>query len=155
MYTHWLTLFIWWGVLDPTLCDKIRQWLETGQWFSLGTPVSSTNETDCHDITEILLKVALNTKPNQTETKLSMTQFWDLFVHEYIWMHHFRLLLFLSEQFKEVLQRQTKERKEKEMERIRLMNADPFSAEAQQMIAEEIRSSGKILGNLCNFISLK
>ena len=25
-----------------------------------GTPVSSTNETDCHDITEILLKVALS-----------------------------------------------------------------------------------------------
>jgi hypothetical protein len=30
-------------------------------WFSLGTPVSSTNKTDIHDITEILLKVALNT----------------------------------------------------------------------------------------------
>jgi len=30
-------------------------------WFSLGIPVSSTNKTDCHDITEILLKVALNT----------------------------------------------------------------------------------------------
>jgi hypothetical protein len=29
--------------------------------FSLGTPVSSTNKTDRHDITEILLKVALNT----------------------------------------------------------------------------------------------
>jgi hypothetical protein len=28
---------------------------------SLGTPVSSNNKTDCHDITEILLKVALNT----------------------------------------------------------------------------------------------
>jgi hypothetical protein len=26
----------------------------TGQWFSLGTPVSSTNKTDCHDINEIL-----------------------------------------------------------------------------------------------------
>ena len=26
-----------------------------------GTPVSSTNKTDSHDITEILLKVALNT----------------------------------------------------------------------------------------------
>ena len=26
-----------------------------------GTPVSSTNKTDRHDITEILLKVALNT----------------------------------------------------------------------------------------------
>jgi hypothetical protein len=33
----------------------------TGQWFSLGPPVSSTNKTDHHDITEILLKVALNT----------------------------------------------------------------------------------------------
>ena len=31
------------------------------QWFSPGTLVSSTNKTDCHDITEILLKVALNT----------------------------------------------------------------------------------------------
>ena len=30
-------------------------------WFSSGTPVSPTNKTDCYDITEILLKVALNT----------------------------------------------------------------------------------------------
>ena len=29
--------------------------------FSSGTPVFSTNKTDRHDITEILLKVALNT----------------------------------------------------------------------------------------------
>ena len=33
----------------------------TGRWFSPGTPVSSTNKSDCHDITEILLKVALST----------------------------------------------------------------------------------------------
>jgi hypothetical protein len=33
----------------------------TGQWLSQGTPLSSTNKTDRHDITEILLKVALNT----------------------------------------------------------------------------------------------
>jgi hypothetical protein len=33
----------------------------TGQWFSPGTPVSSTNKTDRNDTTEILLKVALNT----------------------------------------------------------------------------------------------
>ena len=32
-----------------------------GRSFSPGTPVSSTNETDRHDKTEILLKVALNT----------------------------------------------------------------------------------------------
>jgi len=31
------------------------------RWFSPGPRVSSTNKTDLHDITEILLKVALNT----------------------------------------------------------------------------------------------
>ena len=50
----------WWGVLDTTLCDKVCQWLTTDRWFSLCTPVSSTNKTECHDIAEILLKVALN-----------------------------------------------------------------------------------------------
>ena len=44
-----------------TLCHKVCQWLAAGQWFSLDTPVSSTNKTDCHDLTEILLKVAFNT----------------------------------------------------------------------------------------------
>jgi hypothetical protein len=43
------------------LCDQVCQWLAAGRWFSLITPVSSTNKTDHHDITEILLKVALNT----------------------------------------------------------------------------------------------
>jgi hypothetical protein len=33
----------------------------TGWWFSPGSSVSSTNKTDRHDITERLLKVALNT----------------------------------------------------------------------------------------------
>ena len=32
-----------------------------GRWFSTCTLVSSTNKTDRHNITEILLKVALNT----------------------------------------------------------------------------------------------
>jgi hypothetical protein len=35
---------------------KIDLW-----WFSVGTPVSSTSKTDRHEITEILLKVVLNT----------------------------------------------------------------------------------------------
>jgi hypothetical protein len=47
----------WQGVLDKTLCNKVRQWLAIGQWFSPGTPFSSNNKTDRHDITEILLKV--------------------------------------------------------------------------------------------------
>ena len=38
---------------------KVCQWLAVGRWLSLGTPVSSTYKTD--DITEILLKVVLNT----------------------------------------------------------------------------------------------
>ena len=40
---------------------KICQTLAKGQWFSPGTLVSSTNKTDRHDITEIVLKVRLNT----------------------------------------------------------------------------------------------
>ena len=35
--------------------------IQAVRWFSLDTPISSTNKTDRHDIPEILLKVALNT----------------------------------------------------------------------------------------------
>jgi hypothetical protein len=42
------------GVLDTTFCDKVCKQLAALQWFSLGTPVSSTNKTDFHTITEIL-----------------------------------------------------------------------------------------------------
>ena len=48
-------------VLDTTLCDKVCQLLATDRYFSPGILVSSTNETDRHNIAEILLKVALNT----------------------------------------------------------------------------------------------
>jgi hypothetical protein len=34
-----------------------------GQWFSPDTLISFTNKTDCHDGTEKLLEVALNTIP--------------------------------------------------------------------------------------------
>jgi len=36
--------------------------LAHGRWFSPGTAASSTTKTGRHDIAEILLKVALNTK---------------------------------------------------------------------------------------------
>jgi hypothetical protein len=39
--------------------DKVYQLLAHGRWFS---PASSTTKTGRHDIAEILLKVALNTK---------------------------------------------------------------------------------------------
>ena len=58
-------LMLWGRILIrarcTTLCDKVCQWVATGRWFSPGPPVSFTNKTDRHDITEILLKVMLNT----------------------------------------------------------------------------------------------
>jgi hypothetical protein len=48
-------------VLDTTLYDIVCQSLAAGRWFSPGTPVSSTNKTDRHEVTEILLKVAIST----------------------------------------------------------------------------------------------
>jgi hypothetical protein len=46
--------------------DKVYQLLAHGRWFQPGTPDSSTTKTGRHDITEILLKVALkHQKSNQ------------------------------------------------------------------------------------------
>ena len=41
--------------------DKAYQLLAHGRWFSLGIPASSTTKTGRHNISEILLKMALNT----------------------------------------------------------------------------------------------
>jgi hypothetical protein len=41
--------------------DIISSKLVADWWFSPGTPLSSANETDHHNVTEILLKVVLNT----------------------------------------------------------------------------------------------
>jgi hypothetical protein len=61
-YHHWcLRVRISIRARCTPLCDKLCQWLATGRWFSPGPSVSYTNKTDRHDITEILLKVALNT----------------------------------------------------------------------------------------------
>ena len=46
----------------PITTDVVSSNLDQGKVvFSAGIPVSSTNKTNRHDITEILLKVALNT----------------------------------------------------------------------------------------------
>jgi hypothetical protein len=54
--------------------DKVYQLLVQGRWFSQGTPASSTTKTGRHDIAEILLKVALNTK-NQIRSNLYLYLF--------------------------------------------------------------------------------
>jgi hypothetical protein len=49
--------------------------LAYGQWFSPGTPASSTTKTGRHDIAEILLKVALNTKNQKIKSQKRLLQF--------------------------------------------------------------------------------
>ena len=44
-------------MLNACVCH----WFAAGWWLSPGTPVDPTNNTDRHDIAEILLKVVLNT----------------------------------------------------------------------------------------------
>ena len=51
--------------------DKDYQLLSHGRWFSPGTPASSTTKTGRHDIAEILLNVALNTKDKKSINPLS------------------------------------------------------------------------------------
>jgi len=74
---HWRWEFesrSWWNVL-VRLCDKVCR------WFS---PVSSTNKTDHHDITEILLKVACDTiTPDpkfETKTWIFTSKSWNCIV---------------------------------------------------------------------------
>ena len=80
----------WRGVLDTTLCDHVCQWLATGRLFSLGPPASSTNKTVRHDITEILLKVALNTIKqtimfvNSLQVNVVLHRLWQLCHHGWL-----------------------------------------------------------------------
>jgi hypothetical protein len=104
-YGSWIYNYLWNQCLSPlmlwvrisirarctTICDKVYQWLATGRWFSLGPLVSSTNKTDHHDITEILLKVALNTI-KQTFTIQCIEQYLSIdlppFQCNLLWMCH-------------------------------------------------------------------
>ena len=51
------------SIAHTILCDEVCQWLVTGRWFSPATLISSTNKTDHHNITEILLKVTYTPYP--------------------------------------------------------------------------------------------
>jgi hypothetical protein len=55
LFLKWSVSFHINGILKYQVCQRLVESL----WFSPGTPVSSINKTDCHDIAEILLKVAL------------------------------------------------------------------------------------------------
>jgi hypothetical protein len=38
---------------DTSLWDKVCQRLAAGRWFYLGTPISSTNQSHCHEKNEL------------------------------------------------------------------------------------------------------
>ena len=76
------------GEVYSIKCNKVCQLYAIGRWFSLCTPVSSTSITDRHDITEILLTVALSTI-NQPNIRLRFTASGHPFVI-------FKLLVFLA-----------------------------------------------------------
>ena len=62
-YGSWIYIYLCSQCPSPlTLWVRILDWhwLAAGLWFSLGSPVSSTNEADRHNIADILLKVLLN-----------------------------------------------------------------------------------------------
>jgi hypothetical protein len=56
--------------------DKVYQLLAQGRWFS---PASSTTKTGRHDIAEILLKVALNTKNSNSNSTFSTGNHYQYF----------------------------------------------------------------------------
>ena len=80
-----------------TQCENM---LYYNWWFSPGTPVSSTNKTDRHDITEILLKVELSTinlQPYYNCIRISyliLNQYWYFFSDHQSYGRHFWLLFY-------------------------------------------------------------
>ena len=66
------------GVLNTAICDTVCQWLAAGWCFYPGTPVSSTNKTYHHDVTELLLKVLFNTTVHNPYRMV-----YSLFIHQH------------------------------------------------------------------------
>ena len=78
-------------VYSITLCEKVYQWLTVGRLYSLGILVSSTIKTDCHDIAEILLKVALIIITLTLNICVIIIFFWIVSTVLYVFVFHFIL----------------------------------------------------------------
>jgi hypothetical protein len=63
----------------------------TGCWFSPGPPVSFTNKTDRHNVTEILSKVVLNTIK---QTRQKLVQIKGTFFCNFKVIHNRHVILF-------------------------------------------------------------
>jgi hypothetical protein len=68
IYSAWLCKLQKGCIRLAAASDKAYQLLAHDRWFSLGTPASSITKAGRHDMAEILLKVALNTKNQNKKT---------------------------------------------------------------------------------------
>jgi hypothetical protein len=82
-YHHWCREIESWSERGVQHYVKVCHWHVTSPWFSLGPSISSSNKTDHHEITEILLKVALNTI-KQTKHMTRQTRWTKNYYHTMI-----------------------------------------------------------------------
>jgi hypothetical protein len=69
--TLWVRIPVRRCAIDTSLCYEVCQWLAAGRFYFQGTPVSPTDQSDRHDITEILLNMGLITINQTKQTKRS------------------------------------------------------------------------------------
>ena len=101
---HCIVFFCIYGavvvVIDTSLCERVCQWLANCRWFSPGTLVSCTNNTHCHAITEILLKVALNTKTKSNQSCIYRIWLSSWYLQTVLWQLYWLHFKIMVEQFK-------------------------------------------------------
>ena len=94
----WVRIPLRRGVLDTTLYDKVYQWLAASRWFSPGTPVSSNNKTDRHDIVGIVVENSVkyhNPNPNLIgQTLIPRNEQWTTVDDVSIWVFLLRIYFY-------------------------------------------------------------
>jgi hypothetical protein len=96
------------GVHDKTLCDQVCQWLATGLWISLGTPISATKvvnwnifESGAKHLTSNGQLISINEKNWLAESMFLVGVHWMEFVSRVKFcqlqtnVKHFRTIPFL------------------------------------------------------------
>ena len=93
--TLWVRIPFSRGVLDTTLWCSLSVTL-SGRWFSPNIPVSSTNKTDHHDISVILLEMALVTIIHPSECSYICENSWVQWLISYMYIYNaWRILTFV------------------------------------------------------------
>jgi len=74
-----------------TTLSDVCQWLAAGRWFSPGPPISSTNKSDCHDITEIESGVKYHQAKQTTTTETTSNTICNV----HVWYMYYILFIYL------------------------------------------------------------